>query len=154
LSGVPFTVNASGGTLNTPGTAQTASLNGSFKKLGGIGSSKPWFDPKSFTQPLGCTASPCTSPDLGNTGRNQFRGPGYLQDNFSVFKRFTLYRETGIEIRVDAFQLSNTPRFGLPNNSTTSAALGTITSTLGSGQGSVNGVGGGRTLQGSAKFSF
>ena len=69
-----------------------------------------------FSQPTGCTGqSPCNNPGLGNTGRNQFRGPGYIQDNFSIFKRFTVYRETALEIRVDAFQLSNTPQFGQPN---------------------------------------
>jgi Carboxypeptidase regulatory-like domain len=156
VSGLPFTVTANGGTLNTPGTTQTATLSRPFRKLGGIGASKPWFDPTSFTQPSGCTGqSPCTNPGLGDTGRNQFRGPGYVQDNFSIFKKFTLYRETGLEIRVDAFQLSNTPQFGQPNGGgVTSSSFGTITGTLGSGQGSVNGVGGGRTLQGSAKFSF
>src|SRR6202030_3835887 len=98
----------------TPGTQQTATLTGKFHKTGIIGS-KPWFDTSVFTQPAGCTATPCTNPGLGNAGRNQFRGPGYLQDNFSVFKRFALYRETGLEVRVDAFQLSNTPQFGQPN---------------------------------------
>ncbi len=156
VSGLPFTITANGGTLNTPGTQQTATLTGSFRKIGGIGASKPWFDPTAFSQPAGCTGqTPCTNPGLGNTGRNQFYGPGYLQDNFSIFKRFTLYRESGLEIRVDAFQLSNTPQFANPNGSgVTSSSFGTITGTLGSGQGSVNGVGGGRTLQGSAKFSF
>ena len=155
VSGLPFTVTASGGTLNTPGTAQTATLKRSFKKLGGIGTSSPWFDPTVFSQPSGCTATPCTSPGLGNTGRNQFRGPGYVQDNLSVFKKFTAYRETAVEIRADAFQLSNTPQFGQPNGGgVTASSFGTITGTLGSGQGSVNGIGGGRTLQGSAKFTF
>jgi hypothetical protein len=66
-----------------------------------------------------------------------------------------MYRETGLEIRLDAFQLSNTPQFNNPNSSCCgSSSFGTITSTLGSGQGSVNGVGGGRSLQGSAKISF
>ena len=156
VSCLPFTVTASGGTLNTPGTAQTSTLNGKFHKLGGIGSSSPWFDPTVFSQPSGCTGqSPCTTPGLGNTG-NQFRGPGYVQDSLSIFKKFGLYRETALEVRVDAFQLSNTPQFGLPNASGPNGAsgFGTITGTLGSGQGSVNGVGGGRTLQGSAKFSF
>jgi len=157
VSGLPFTVTASGGSLNTPGTQQTATLTGSFKKLGKIGSASPWFDPTVFTQPTGCTGqSPCTSPGLGNTGRNQFRGPGYVQDNVSLFKKFPVFRETSLEVRVDAFQLSNTPQFGLPNSTGPNGAsgFGTITSTLGSGQGSVNGIGGGRTLQGSAKFSF
>ncbi len=155
VSGVPFIVTASGSSLNTPGTTQTATITGAFHKLGGIGSSNPWFDKSQFSQPNGCTGqSPCTSPQLGNTGRNQFPGPGYIQDNFSVFKRFITYRESGVEIRLDAFQLSNTPQFANPNNSLTSSSFGTITSTLGSGQGSVNGVGGGRTLQLSARFNF
>jgi hypothetical protein len=156
LSGLPFTVTASSGTLNTPGTGQTATLTGNFTKLGGIGSASPWFDPTVFSQPSGCTATPCTNPGLGNTGRNQFRGPGYIQDNFSIFKKFAFYRETALEVRLDAFQLSNTPQFGQPNGSGPNGAsgFGTITGTLGSGQGSVNGIGGGRSIQGSARISF
>jgi hypothetical protein len=157
VSGLPFTVSANGGTLNTPGTAQTANLTGSFRKLGGIGSGVQWFDPTSFSQPAGCTANPCTASNvgLGNTGRNQFRGPGYLQDNFSIFKSFRLVRELQLETRIDAFQLSNTPQFANPNSSSISASnFGQVTNTLGSGQGSVNGIGGGRTLQGSARFTF
>ena len=155
VSGLPFPIIANGSSLNTPGTTQTASLTGAFHKLGGIGSSSPWFDKSQFSQPSGCTGqSPCTSPQLGNTGRNQFYGPGYIQDNFSIFKRFITYRESGLEIRLDAFQLSNTPQFANPSNSLTSSSFGTITGTLGSGQGSVNGIGGGRTVQLSARFSF
>jgi hypothetical protein len=156
LSGLPFTITANSGTLNTPGTPQTATLAKPFHKLGGIGATNPWFDPTSFSQPSGCTGqTPCTNPGLGNTGRNAFRGPGYFQNNFSVFKRFTVYRETSLEFRVDAFQLTNTPQFGQPNGSgVTSSSFGTITGTLGSGQGSVNGIGGGRTLQGSLRFTF
>jgi hypothetical protein len=154
VSGMPFTVTANGASLNTPGTTQTATLVKPFRKTGKIGAGTPWFDPTSFAQPSGCTSTPC-NPGLGNTGRNQFRGPGYVQDNLSIFKRFTIYRESALEIRVDAFQLSNTPQFAQPNGSgVTAASFGTITGTLGSGQGSVNGVGGGRTLQGSAKISF
>jgi len=162
VSGLPFTVNANGGTLNTPGTQQTATLAKPFHKTGKIGSSAPWFNTSSFAQPSGCPAATnppnpnsCPNPGLGNTGRNQFRGPGYIQDNVSIFKRFTVYHETGLEVRLDAFQLSNTPQFAQPNNSCCgSSSFGTITGTLGSGQGSVNGVGGGRSLQGSAKYIF
>ncbi|HEX4284589.1 MAG TPA: carboxypeptidase regulatory-like domain-containing protein [Terracidiphilus sp.] len=161
VSGTPFTVTANGAPLNTPGTNLTASLTSSMHKLKGIGPNHPWFDPASFSQPAGCTGqATCTSPVLGNTGRNQFYGPGYIQDNFSIFKRFALFHETsGLEVRLDAFQLSNTPQFVIttaspPNVSLTSSTFGAVTNTLGSGQGSVNGVGGGRTLQGSMRFSF
>src|SRR5262249_9692763 len=102
--------------------------------------------------------TPCNNPGLGNTGRNQFRGPGYWQNNFSIAKKFTLYHEFASEIRLDAVQLTNSPQFGLPNSGSgtifTAGNFGQVTSTLGSGQGSVNGVGGGRTLQGAIKFMF
>ena len=173
VSGTPFTVQANGGTLNTPGTAQTANLVAPFRVLGGIGPGNQWFDKNAFPvattanpagpnsgQPLGCTGQtyPNCNPGLGNTGRNQFRGPGYVQDNLSIFKSFPIFREAALEARFEAFQLSNTPQFNNPNagsGSIISATnFGQITSTLGSGQGSVNGVGGGRTLQASMKISF
>ena len=167
VSGTPFTVTASGNTLNTPGTDQTASLVGPYRVLHGIGKGNNWFDPTAFTQPAGCPAAvppskvppPCTPQNvgLGNTGRNQFRGPGYIQDNFSLFKSFPIYRESSLEARIDATQLSNTPQFSNPNagySANPTSTFGQVTSTLGSGQGSVNGVGGGRTLQASVKFSF
>ena len=155
VSGLPFTVIANGGTLNTPGTTQTATLTGKFRALHGIGPGVQWFDPTVFSQPTGCTTKPCTNPGLGNTGRNQFRGPGYIQDNISLAKSFRLYRETALEARVEAFQLSNTPQFSNPNVGSISASnFGQVTSTLGSGQGSVNGIGGGRSLQGSLRIIF
>jgi hypothetical protein len=69
-----------------------------------------------------------------------------------------LYHEFASEVRIDAVQLTNSPQFGLPNSGSgtifTASNFGQITSTLGSGQGSVNGIGGGRSLQGSFKFTF
>ncbi|MEO6803827.1 MAG: carboxypeptidase regulatory-like domain-containing protein, partial [Granulicella sp.] len=155
VSGTPFTVTADGSSLNTPGTGQNASLSSGYKVLHGIGSSNKWFDTSAFTQPSGCTATPCTPQNvgLGNTGRNQFRGPGYVQDNLSLFKTFQTWREAALTARIDAFQLSNTPQFGNPQGSLTSGAFGTVTSTLGSGSG-VNGIGGGRTLQASVRIAF
>ena len=162
VSGLPFTVQANGGTLNTPGTAQTATLVKPFKVLGGKGAANPWFDITSFTQPGGCPTSTMTNPvectpqnvGLGNTGRGAFRGPGYASDNLSIFKNFPIYREASLETRFEAFQLSNTPQFANPNSGNLTGNAGSITNTLGSGQGSVNGVGGGRTLQASVKISF
>ncbi len=159
LSGLPFSVYANQGVLNTPGTALLANITGGPKVLHQIGSGKQWLDKSNFSQPTGCTGqSPCNNPGLGNTGRNQFRGPGYWQNNVSLAKKFTMYHEFASEIRIDAVQLTNTPQFGQPNSGSgtifTSANFGQVTSTLGSGQGSVNGVGGGRSLQGSFRFSF
>jgi hypothetical protein len=91
---------------------------------------------------------------VGNTQRNQFRGPGYFSDNLSLFKNFPLFRESVLEARFDAFNLTNTPAFGLPGTTFGSGSFGKITSTLGSGVGNVNGVGGPRVLQAAVKISF
>jgi len=164
VSGLPFTVQTNGANLNTPGTAQTGQLTGVYHVTHAVGTGTHWFDPSAFSTPSGCPAAPtvCTAQNVGvgNTGRNAFRGPGYIQDNFSIFKSFNLYRETSVQARFDAFQLSNTPQFAFntnnsnTNNCCTAASFGQITNTVGSGQGSVNGVGGGRTLQASVKFMF
>jgi len=158
LSGLPFSVYANQGVLNTPGTALLANISGGPKVLHQIGAGKQWLDKSNFSQPAGCAgAFPCT-PVLGNTGRNQFRGPGYWQNNFSLAKKFTMFREFASEFRIDAVQLTNTPQFANPNAGSgsifTASNFGQVTSTLGSGQGSVNGIGGGRSLQGSLRVSF
>jgi hypothetical protein len=90
---------------------------------------------------------------LGDSGRNQFRGPAYVSDNLSLFKSFPIFRESSLEARFDAFNMTNTPAFGLPNSSLGSN-LGKITGTLGSGVGNVNGVGGPRVLQAGVKIAF
>jgi hypothetical protein len=163
VTGTPFTITANGGSLNTPGTTQTATLSGPYRVLHGVGTTTRWFDPASFSQPSGCPTStsqnpvPCTPQNvgLGNTGRNQFRGPGFIQNNASIFKSFPIWREANLETRLDAFQLSNTPQFNNPNaNFSNPGNFGQVTSTLGTGQGSVNGVGGGRSLQASMRITF
>jgi hypothetical protein len=58
------------------------------------------------------------------------------------------------QLRFDAFQLSNTPQFGLPSHSLTSSSFGQVTSTVGSGEGSANGIGGGRSLEAGLKIMF
>jgi len=116
----------------------------------------PWFQTSAFSAPATCVAYSASNPvacAVGNTQRNQFRGPAYFSDNLSLFKDIPVYHETAMELRFDAFNMSNTPAFGLPNGSLGSN-LGKITSTLGSGVGNVNGVGGPRVLQASFKFSF
>jgi hypothetical protein len=159
VSGLPFTVATNGSNLNTPGTTQTGQLTGAYRTFHTVGTStnSHWFDPTAFTTPTGCPAT-CNAQNvgLGNTGRNEFRGPGYIQNNFSLFKNFNLFRETTMETRIEAFQLSNTPQFANPtsNNCCTAASFGQVSSTVGSGQGSVNGIGGGRAVQASVHFLF
>ncbi len=157
LSGLPFTIST---TSATSGTTQTVNQTGPYQvshnTAGGTNPAVTWFNPASFVAPPTCVAYSTANPvacALGTTGRNQFRGPGYFSDNLSLFKNFHIFREASLEARMDAFNLTNTPAFGLPNASLGSN-LGKITGTLGSGVGNVNGVGGPRVLQAGVKISF
>ena len=86
-------------------------------------------------------------------------GPGLFALNMSLFKHFKITERFDLELRGEAFNLSNTPQFNNPcggggcQASITSATFGYITSTVGSGSG-VNGTGGGRAFQLGAKLVF
>ena len=153
LSGLPFTIST---TSATGGTTQTVNQTGAYSVTHSItqAANTAWFNTSSFAAPASCTyVANGPACAVGNTGRNQFRGPGYFSDNISLFKSFPLVRESSVEARFDAFNLTNTPAFGLPNG-TLGSSLGIISGTLGSGVGNVNGVGGPRVLQAAVKFSF
>jgi hypothetical protein len=155
VSGQPFTISTGS---PTPGTTQTVNQVGPYQVTHSVAGAAnvTWFNPASFVAPPSCTAYSATNPvpcALGNTQRNQFRGPAYMSDNLSLFKSFPAFRESSVEARFDAFNMTNTPAFGQPNGSLGSN-LGKITGTLGSGVGNVNGVGGPRVLQAGVKISF
>jgi len=156
-SGLPFNITANGGTINTPGQQQMANQMKGYNVLHHIGPGNQWFDPTSFTQPAGCPKTGSCAIEFGTTmgtvSRNKYYGPGYIQDNVSLFKTFSIWESLALETRVDAFQLSNTPQFNSPQGSITSTNFGQVTSTIGSGTG-INGIGGGRSLQLAATLRF
>jgi hypothetical protein len=158
-SGLPFNVEANGGTINTPGQQQMANQVKPLHVLHHIGAGNQWFDPTSFVQPNGCPASGACpivyGVTMGNVSRNKFYGPGYIQDNVSLFKTFPIWESVSFEFRADAFQLSNTPQFNSPQGSITSVNFGQVTSTVSSGTGTgINSIGGGRALQFSGTVRF
>jgi carboxypeptidase family protein/TonB-dependent receptor-like protein len=113
LSGEPFTVTADGTLLNTPGNTMTADLAGTLTKVGKIGADGVYYDPAAFAQP---TCALC----LGNTYLNQFTGPGVFNLDLSVLRSFPLGRSRRLEARVDASNVTDTPKFGNPTSSITS----------------------------------
>jgi hypothetical protein len=117
VSGTPFTITASGAQLNMPGNPQTADLNGDYRILGDHGDDGPFFDPSPFSQPQGVV--------FGNTGRNQFRGPGYQNVDFSIFRGFPVGGgNRRLEFRAEFFNLTNTPKWGNPDANVTSGTFG------------------------------
>ena len=125
VSGLPFTITASGAALDMPGNSangipNTADLNGEYKVIGDKGDDGFYFDPAPFSQPQGAR--------LGNTGRNQFRGPGNWNIDFSIFRGFPIGGAgKRVEFRTEVFNLTNTPLWGRPNNDVTSNNFGRTT---------------------------
>ena len=119
FSGTPFTVTADGTSLNTPGVTQTADLVGDFNVLGNIGSAGKWFDTAAFGQPTGVR--------IGDTGRNQFRGPSAWSLDLSLFRVFPIGGTRKLEARVQANNILNHPVFGNPSSGITSGTFGQIT---------------------------
>jgi outer membrane receptor protein involved in Fe transport len=123
FSGTPFTVIASGAVVNTPSNQQTADLVGDVNKLGDIGSTGTYYDPNAWAQPQGVR--------FGNTERNQFRGPGGVNLDLSLFRAFPLGASRRLEFRLEGSNITNTAKFGNPNNDRTSGNFMRVLSTLG-----------------------
>jgi hypothetical protein len=112
FSGMPFTVTADGTQLNTPGNVMTADFVGSLTKVGKIGADGVYYDPAAFVQP--------TCVCLGNTTLNQFIGPGGWNLDFSLMRSFPLGGSRRLETRIEATNVSDTPKFANPNSNITS----------------------------------
>src|SRR5262249_13460522 len=80
-SGAPFTVKASNTALDQRGNQQTADQVGDVTRVG-IGPDQPYYDPRAWAN--------VTEQRYGNTGRNQYYGPGFWNYNMSLFRSFPL----------------------------------------------------------------
>ena len=119
FSGTPFTMTASGTSLNTPSNTQTADLNGSYTTSGLVGNAGTYFDTTAFGQPTGVR--------FGNTTRDQFYGPGGYTLDFSVFRSFPMGGQRRLEFRVEGGNILNHAVNGNPDASFTSGTFGRIT---------------------------
>ncbi|HEY4360187.1 MAG TPA: TonB-dependent receptor [Bryobacteraceae bacterium] len=65
---------------------------------------------------------------IGNSSRNPVRGPGLQNADVMIGKTFAIRERLRLELRAEAFNVSNTVPWNDPNGSFGSAAFGTITS--------------------------
>ncbi|MBI3695006.1 MAG: hypothetical protein HY238_09245 [Acidobacteria bacterium] len=106
-SGPPFSVSASGTSLNLPGASQRADqVKPTVQKLGATGRNMSFFDPFAFDS--------VTEPRFGTAGYRSLRGPGIVNWDFGVTRRFRLTERVALHFRMEAFNFSNTPHFGNP----------------------------------------
>jgi outer membrane receptor protein involved in Fe transport len=126
-SGAPFTVTASGTSLDLPGSTQVADqVKSDVDILGGIGPGQPWFDTSAFL--------PVTERRFGTAGINSMRGPGFANFDMSIFRDFRLGGDRSLQFRMEIFNLTNTPHFANPQNSVNASNFGIISGTANSGR--------------------
>jgi hypothetical protein len=123
-TGTPLFLTASASSLNAPDNTQVPNQVKPFRKLGSIGTAKPWFDTTAFTQP--------TAAAYGNTPKNGFSGPGLVTLDGSLFRTFPIREALSLQLRADAFNALNHPTFANPGVSLTSTNFGEVTGTAGS----------------------
>lgn len=120
-SGTPFTVTASGASLNAPNNTQTADqVKPTVKQLGGIGTGNPYYDPTAF--------APVRDVRFGTSGRNILRAPGVFNTNLSLFRTFPISERFNLQLRAESFNLTNTPHFLAPGANVSSGNFLEITS--------------------------
>ena len=135
-TGSPFTVGASGASLNAPSNTQTADqVKSEVKKIGAVGSSEiAFYDPTAFRA--------ITAVRFGSTGRNILTGPGLVNLNLGMFRSIALTERWKMEFRAEAFNFTNTPHFGNPGTNVSNASF--------TPDGAVNSLGGFMAVTGAA----
>lgn len=116
-SGTPLSVTCGGNSGATGGnvgstttifcdrvSGQPIYASGHKDTLTGLNTLIQWFNPLAFAQPQPGT--------IGNTTRNQFRGPGYQNWNLSLFKNFNLQENMRLQLRLETFNTFNHVQWG------------------------------------------
>lgn len=155
-TGRPFTVFSNnnnslvqiGGNLGTAmGDCLRGSVPGNLVE-DHVGGGPLFFDTTAFAVPTAPnpTGAPGTVPRLGTCPRNNLYGPGLVNVDSAVARSFGYFGEgRNLEFRWEAFNLLNTPYFGLPGHDvSSSSSFGRITSLQGDP----------RTMQFALRFTF
>jgi hypothetical protein len=124
-TGTPVNIVSNSGYADYPGLRPdlVAGQNPTLPR--GKRTTKKWFNTAAFTSTPGQSNS---NPVAGTAGRNLVRGPGYTNENLSLFKNFALPKQLNLQFRVESFNLLNTPHYDNPNSSRNSLNFGSITS--------------------------
>jgi hypothetical protein len=133
FAGMPFTVTAGSGPLNTPGSSQRAdqvkATVETFRPDNTAvraGAQVSWFDPFAF--------APVDSARFGTSAFNQMLGPSQFNVDMGFFRKFRISEGKILDARVEIMNFTNTPHLGNPAGNRSSMLLnsdGTIRSLAG-----------------------
>jgi hypothetical protein len=119
-TGTPVTPSAPATALNAPGSGNFADCNGPIEK---IGERTRWWDRTNLADPNAVSPN---VPRFGTCGTGVLRGPGLINVDMGVFRRFRVTERINIQFRGEAFNISNTPHFSNPNADIASSNFGLI----------------------------
>lgn len=123
-SGTPVDITGTSATNTvTQGTANIPNQTAAPRILGGLGPGQLYFDTSVFANPAPFT--------FGNVGRNSVRGPGYINYNATLVRKFTFGERFGLQGQMTLYNVTNSPHFSDPSGSFTSGSFGQSTSTFG-----------------------
>ena len=153
-SGMWYTVNQIYDTGNIGGTAfcgncrqrpdavQGEDANGGPHEVNPNDISTHWFNVNAFQKAANGT--------VGNIGRNTVEGPGLVNIDASIGRQFALREKASLQIRLEAFNATNTTNFVVANGTTSPSGF-----SLGAANfGDLTGDRGGRVLQFVARLLF
>ena len=89
--------------------------SGSCPSGASVGTLACWFNTSAFAVPTCATQAGFPGTCFGNFGRNVLRSDGRANFDLSVFRNFSTTEATRLEFRAEAFNVSNTPIWGIPH---------------------------------------
>ena len=107
-TGIPFNIVSNANDKNYPGLRPNLIGNPHVSHPSVNG----WFNPAAFALP----ANQAATEAPGNLARNLLFGPGYTDEDASLFKVLSLPHEMKFQIRIEGFNVLNTGRFGQPDS--------------------------------------
>ena len=119
-TGTPLTLTADPLLCACPGNPVLASANGPVNVTGNY-NGQPFLT-GNFSAPAGST--------IGNLGRGAIRGPGFKNYDMSLFKNFQIHDRFTLQLRGEAYNLTNSPRLVNPVTNINAPDFGQITNTV------------------------
>ncbi|MCU1261816.1 MAG: Outer rane receptor for ferrienterochelin and colicin [Bryobacterales bacterium] len=111
-TGTPFTATASNSTLNSPNSGQFADCLAPPQEIGDIHS---WYDKSAFAVP--------SAGRFGTCGTNSLRGPGVVNADLGLERKFKISEKLGMSFRAEMFNLANTPHHSNPDGNVSSGTF-------------------------------
>ena len=105
-TGFPLTIKVSGDPSGTGARVERANLVRPARDPHKIGPNLPYLDPTAYTVP--------TAHTFGTAGVGIVRGPGMSRVDLSLNKQFPVTERTYFQLRLAAFNATNTPIFRSP----------------------------------------